>query len=67
VAVLPALTVKTETANGTLAVCPFEEGRHFEPLGLIWRKAWKMSPAAHQFIRFLKQPEGGSISRTFPS
>jgi DNA-binding transcriptional LysR family regulator len=57
VAVLPAATVQTEVADRRLAAVSFADGRHTEPLGLIYRKDHRLTPPMKKFIEFLKQPE----------
>jgi DNA-binding transcriptional LysR family regulator len=56
VAVLPAATVQTEVADRRLAAVPFADGRHTEPLGLIYRKDHRLTPPLKKFIEFLKPP-----------
>jgi hypothetical protein len=51
------IQVQSETANGMPAAVPFEEGRYFEPPGILRRNASKMQPAMKQFIQFRKQRE----------
>ncbi|MFZ0827809.1 MAG: LysR substrate-binding domain-containing protein [Verrucomicrobiia bacterium] len=54
--ILPAATVETEAASHLLAAVPFEDGRHAEPLAIIYRKNRKLTPAMTNFINALKQP-----------
>jgi DNA-binding transcriptional LysR family regulator len=56
IAVLPATTVVSEVANHLLAAVPFENGGWSEPLAVIYRKNWKLTPAMTRFAQFLKQP-----------
>jgi DNA-binding transcriptional LysR family regulator len=57
VAVLPTATVVSEVANHLLAAVPFEDGRHTEPVAMIYRKNRKLTAAMQNFIQALKPPE----------
>ncbi len=57
VAVLPAATVASEVADQRLAAVPFADGQYSEPVGLIYRKDHKLTPAVKAFIQFMKQPQ----------
>ena len=56
VTVLPAATIESEVANHLLTAVPFEDGRHTEPVAVIYRKNRKLTPAMTNFIQTLKQP-----------
>ena len=55
VAILPESTVAAEVAEGGLAAVPFTDGGDTEPLGVIYRRAKKLTPAMQTFIRELKE------------
>jgi DNA-binding transcriptional LysR family regulator len=55
VAILPESTVSAEVAERSLAAVPFTDGDYTEPLGIIYRRAKKLTPAMHTFIHELKQ------------
>jgi len=54
-AILPESTVASEVAEGSLAALPFTDGDYTEPLGILYRRRKKLTPAMHTFIRELKQ------------
>jgi DNA-binding transcriptional LysR family regulator len=56
VAILPAATVASEVAHHLLVALPFEQGRLFEPLAVIYRDKRRLTPAMQNFIQALKQP-----------
>ena len=64
VAILPESTVQADVAGGLLAAVPFTDGGCTEPLGVIYRRAKKLTPAMKTFIHELKQPAPGEISTT---
>jgi LysR family transcriptional regulator, transcriptional activator of the cysJI operon len=55
VAIVPETTIQQEVAKQTLAGVPLA-GKHFRPLGAIYRKAKVLSPAMKQFLALLKEP-----------
>jgi DNA-binding transcriptional LysR family regulator len=55
VAILPESTVQLEVAGGGLAVVLFTDGGSTEPLGILYRRAKKLTPAMRIFIHDLKQ------------
>ncbi len=55
VAIVPAVTIRQEVDDQTLAAVPLE-GNQFRPLGAIHRKAKVLSPAIQRFIALLKKP-----------
>jgi DNA-binding transcriptional LysR family regulator len=55
VAILPESTVAAEVAEGSLAAVPFTDGDYTEPLGILYRRAKKLTPAMRTFIHELKQ------------
>jgi DNA-binding transcriptional LysR family regulator len=59
VAILPESTVLADVAEGSLAAVPFTDGGYTEPLGVIYRRAKKLTPAMQTFIHELKQTEPG--------
>ena len=65
VAILPESTVAAEVAEGGLAAVPFTDGGDTEPLGVIYRRAKKLTPAMQTFIRELKEsspPQDSSLA-----
>jgi DNA-binding transcriptional LysR family regulator len=59
IAILPEAVVREEVASQRLAAVPFEDGGYTEPLAVIYRQSWTLSPAMENFIKALKQPEPG--------
>jgi DNA-binding transcriptional LysR family regulator len=59
VAILPESTVQANVADRTLAAVPFTDGGCTEPLGVIYRRAKKLTPAMKTFIHELKQASPG--------
>ncbi len=56
IAILPESAVQAEVAGHRLAAVPFQNAGCTEPLGLIYRRNKKLTPAMTTFIQFLKQP-----------
>jgi LysR family transcriptional regulator, transcriptional activator of the cysJI operon len=56
VAIVPQETIRQEVANQTLASVKLEDGDHFRPLGVIYKKNKVLSPAIKEFISLLKEP-----------
>ncbi len=55
VAILPESTVAADVASGMLAAVPFTDAGATEPLGVLYRRAKKLTPAMATFIQELKQ------------
>ncbi len=55
-AIVPQETIRQEVANQTLTAVRLEDGEHFRPLGLLYKKNKVLSPAIKQFIALLKEP-----------
>jgi DNA-binding transcriptional LysR family regulator len=63
-AIVPRLTVESETARGSLKMIGFREGPFTRPLAIIYKRGRELSPAARKFIEVLTasgtpQPHGG--------
>jgi len=54
VSILPELTVTEEIAQGRLAAIPFRQANLARPVGIVHRRGKKLSPAALQFLDFLR-------------
>lgn len=55
VAIVPYETIRQEVANETLAAVKIDDGDHFRPVALIYKKNKVLSPAIKQFISLLKE------------
>jgi DNA-binding transcriptional LysR family regulator len=61
VAILPESTVQSEVAERSLAALPFTDGGCTEPLGILYRRAKKLTPAMRTFIHELKETSSSPV------
>lgn len=54
ISILPELTVAEEISQGRLVAIPFREASLARPVGIVHRRGKKLSPAAVQFLEFLR-------------
>jgi len=54
IAILPEQTVAEEAARGRLSMVPLRGAELARPVGIIYRRNKKLTPAAHRFLEFLR-------------